>query len=210
MFTSENLASALRTVASALQVPVLLFLLILLILTVFMFGTLIAEYFTERIRFKIKIPKLLDKIRDGTKALPETIAESGLLKRQRKKLTELCAHKDLDQDMREALARRLLYEEQARNGKIVRITDLIARLGPMIGLLGTLIPLGPGLIALGQGDTFTLSKSLLIAFDTTVAGLGSAAVAFIVSGIRKVWYEDYLAVLETVMECVLEREAENG
>lgn len=39
----------------------------------------------------------------------------------------------------------------------------------MLGLLGTLIPLGPGIIALGQGDTQTLSTSLLTAFDTTIA-----------------------------------------
>ena len=59
----------------------------------------------------------------------------------------------------------------------------------MFGLMGTLIPLGPGLIALGQGDTKTLSDSLLIAFDTTIAGLVAGAIAYVVSGIRKSWYE---------------------
>ena len=71
----------------------------------------------------------------------------------------------------------------------------------MFGLMGTLIPLGPGLIALGQGDTKTLSSSLLIAFDTTVAGLISAAVSYIISSVRNRWYEEYMVNLETVMEC---------
>jgi biopolymer transport protein ExbB/TolQ len=79
----------------------------------------------------------------------------------------------------------------------------------MFGLMGTLIPLGPGIIALGQGDTQTLSNSLLTAFDTTVAGLASAAVASVVSMVRRSWYKDYMSMLETVAECVLETEKNN-
>lgn len=58
---------------------------------------------------------------------------------------------------------------------------MIAKLGPMFGLLGTLIPLGPGIVALGQGDTVTLSESMNVAFDTTIAGVISAAVASVIS-----------------------------
>ena len=77
----------------------------------------------------------------------------------------------------------------------------------MFGLMGTLIPLGPGLIALGQGDTKTLSDSLLIAFDTTVAGLISGAVSYVISGVRKSWYEQYMIGLETIFEAVLEEQS---
>ena len=84
------------------------------------------------------------------------------------------------------------------------ITDMIAKLGPMFGLLGTLIPLGPGIVALGQGDTVTLSESMNVAFDTTIAGVISAAVASVISHIRKRWYNDDMVSLETLMEAVLE------
>ena len=47
---------------------------------------------------------------------------------------------------------------------------------------------------------------MLIAFDTTVAGLISAAICFIISGIRKSWYEQYVIGLETVLETVLEEQ----
>lgn len=106
--------------------------------------------------------------------------------------------------MRESLAIRLLDEEKQRCARLVRLSDLVAKLGPMFGLLGTLIPLGPGIIALGQGDTFTLSNSLLTAFDTTIAGLIAAAVAVVISTLRKSWYRNDTSVLETAMECVLE------
>ena len=103
-----------------------------------------------------------------------------------------------------ALAERLLATEEARNARTTSITDMIAKLGPMFGLLGTLIPLGPGIVALGQGDTVTLSESMNVAFDTTIAGVISAAVASVISHIRKRWYNDDMVSLETLMEAVLE------
>lgn len=204
---SENLIDALRQVAVFLREPVIVLLLLLIAVAVLMFGSLLAELFSERIRLKARLPKLADAIKDPSISLVQTIADSGLLKRQKKALDELTAHPELTPVMREALARRLLFEEQTHYDRIVKITDLTARLGPMLGLLGTLIPLGPGLIALGQGDTYTLSQSMLTAFDTTIAGLASSALAFLVSAVRKGWYENYMTLLEAVMECILDREA---
>jgi biopolymer transport protein ExbB/TolQ len=74
----------------------------------------------------------------------------------------------------------------------------------MAGLLGTLIPLGPGIIALGQGDTYTLSASLLTAFDTTIAGLAAAGVCLVVHSVRSRWYAAYMSDLETLADCVTE------
>ena len=96
--------------------------------------------------------------------------------------------------------------EKSFYDKKTKVTDVMAKIGPMLGLMGTLIPLGPGIIALGQGDTFTLSNSLLIAFDTTVAGLVCALIALVISTIRKIWYRNDMSILETLMECILEEE----
>ena len=81
---------------------------------------------------------------------------------------------------------------------------MIARLGPAFGLIATLIPLGPGVVALGQGDTATLSSAMLTAFDATVAGLISSGISFVVSGIRKRIYANYLSSYEMLTEIVLE------
>jgi biopolymer transport protein ExbB/TolQ len=206
MFSSENLSNALRAVSAALQTPVMIVLLLMLAITVIMLGTFIAELFTERLRMKARLPTLVDAIKTSVAPLEETVTKSGLLVRQKKPLLELTKHTGLTPPMREALAVRLIYAERERYETITKITDVITRIGPMFGLLGTLIPLGPGIIALGRGDTYTLSTSLLIAFDTTVAGLICSAVAFVVSTVRKKWYANYMATLELVMECVLEVE----
>ena len=140
----------------------------------------------------------------GADGLAELIENSGLLRRQKKALLELAESRGLPKDTLTALAERLLATEEARNARTTSITDMIAKLGPMFGLLGTLIPLGPGIVALGQGDTVTLSESMNVAFDTTIAGVISAAVASVISHIRKRWYNDDMVSLETLMEAVLE------
>ena len=202
--------SILRAVSSGLETPVVVILILLIILTVIILGTLIGEFFSERRKLKVSMPELVDSIREGEQDICETVSSSGLLKRQKQLILEITKHSSLTAMQRESLAANLVTKEQSYYNRKVKITDLIAKLGPMFGLLGTLIPLGPGIIALGQGDTVTLSKSLLTAFDTTVAGLVCAAVALVISVIRKRWYSEYMADTETIIECILEEEAEEN
>ena len=202
---SDIVKEVLRAVSSALQVPTIIILILLILLTVVMLGSFVAEIFTERKSLKMNIPKLVDDLQGKSPAqMKEVIEKSGLLKRQKAAVQELISRPDYADDTREALARQLIADEESRYAKITKITDLTARVAPMFGLMGTLIPLGPGLIALGEGDAATLADSMLIAFDTTVAGLISGAVSFVVSGIRKGWYEEYMIGLETIMETVLD------
>lgn len=205
---SDAVKEVLRAVSGALQIPTIVILLILIAVTVIMLGSIIGEFFTERKQLKIKIPLLIDDLQGkSSQEMADVIEASGLLKRQKKAIGELLTRGRMPEAEREALARQLIFEEQSHYDRISRITDLVARIAPMFGLMGTLIPLGPGLIALGQGDTRTLSSSLLIAFDTTVAGLISAAVSYVISSIRNRWYEEYMVNLETVMECILEEQS---
>jgi biopolymer transport protein ExbB/TolQ len=203
---SENLLDMLRALSAGLQTPVIVFLLLLAAVVLIMLGALVVEFFTEKNRLKAKLPRLMDDLKRPEADIAAMISNSGLLRRQRELLLELTAHPELTPITREALARRLIYQEQAHYDRITKITDAAAKLGPMLGLLGTLIPLGPGLIALGQGDTYTLSRSLLTAFDTTVAGLAVAALAYSISGIRKGWYENYMTATEALAVCLLDRE----
>ena len=202
--TAFTIQDILRFVASKLQLPVVVLLIALIAATVLLLGWLVAELFTERRHLKVSLPRLLDDIRSGTRPLEECITQSGLLKRQKASLLELTRHPKFTPVILEALAVRLIEEQQARYDRTVKLSELIARLGPMLGLLGTLIPLGPGIIAMGQGDTFTLSQSLLTAFDTTIAGLSCAAVATVISSVRRSWYKNYMSIYETVTECVVE------
>jgi biopolymer transport protein ExbB/TolQ len=199
-----QVSDILRAVASAMQAPVVVVLILFIAAALFLIGWILAELFTERRHLKVSLPALLEDIRvcaDPAAA----IEDSGMLKPQKKALREILHHPEFSSPMREALATRLLQEEQARYERTVRWSELLAKIAPMFGLLGTLIPLGPGIIALGQGDTYTLSASLLTAFDTTIAGLLVAAPAAVISSVRRGWYKNYMSILDAVMEGVLER-----
>jgi biopolymer transport protein ExbB/TolQ len=195
----------MHIISSGLLVPTIIILLLLMALAVVELGGLLAEAFTERRRIKINVPEMVEKFQGKNAGeIVEEIEKSRLFRRQKAVLGELSRHSNLPAASLRALARRLLAGEELHYVKITNRTDLVARLGPMLGLMATLIPLGPGMIALGQGDTKTLADSLLTAFDATVSGLAAAGVAFVISRLRKRWYEDYLSSLEAMMESLLE------
>lgn len=213
MDSSMNFFSKMmREIASAMEIPVIILLLLLVAVSVFMIGWIVSEFFTERKHLSIALPQMVDKLNDTEDAgeIEYAVMMSDLLKRQKEALYELIKHPDITPLMRESLAVRLIQEEQAFYDRRLKISDVIAKIAPMLGLLGTLIPLGPGIIALGQGDTITLSSSLLTAFDTTIMGLIAAAVAVVISTIRGRWYTDYMSILETLMECILEVEKKHA
>ena len=200
------LGKVLHSMTSVLQIPVVIILILFIAAILVAIGWIISEYMNEHKHMQVQLPKLLDEIRAGEQPIEEIIGTSGLLKTQKEALVEITKHSDFNNLMLESLAANLLEREQERYDANLKPTDLLSKLGPMFGLLGTLIPLGPGIIALGQGDTMTLSQSLMTAFDTTIAGLIVAAIAIVISTIRRGWYNNYMSVLETVMDCVVEME----
>ena len=200
------LGKVLHSMTSVLQIPVVIILILFIAAILVAIGWIISEYMNEHKHMQVQLPKLLDEIREGEQPIEEIIETSGLLKTQKEALIEITKHSDFNDLMLESLAANLLEREQERYDAKLKPTDLLSKLGPMFGLLGTLIPLGPGIIALGQGDTMTLSQSLMTAFDTTIAGLIVAAIAIVISTIRRGWYNNYMSVLETVMDCIVEME----
>lgn len=199
------LKDTMHLISSGLLAPTIAILLLFLAWLVVELGGLLAEVLTERRQKKVNIPELIRVFQGkSAKEILYEIEQSYLFRRQKRALGELIGYSNLPAASLQALARRLLTGEELHYARITNRTDLLVRLGPMFGLMGTLIPLGPGMIALGQGNTKVLADSLLIAFDTTVSGLIAAGVAFVISRLRKRWYEDYLSVLEALMESLLE------
>ena len=203
---SENVNSILRAIVANLQTPVVIILLVLMLATIVVTGTFVFEFFVEHRKLQADVPKLIEtmnmtKVRD----MSELIRENKLLPRQKKVLTQLIREQKMNSENREIYAAQMLFEEEEHYQKYLRWPQMISKLGPMFGLLGTLVPLGPGLMALSEGNTAILSQSLLIAFDTTSAGVVIAAVALVIAQIRKQWYRNYAQALESLMEVILDK-----
>lgn len=109
-----------------------------------------------------------------------------------------------DKNTREILARNLLETQEAKMiGSLTKV-DIVAKVGAGCGLLGTIIPMGPGLAALGLGDMQTLTANLTTAFNTTTAGLASGTICFVISKIRRKWYDQDITTLYDLGETILE------
>lgn len=209
---TEVLNNFLRSLSEILSNPVKIVLILLIIAALVLVGNLLAEFFTEKRHLNLNLPALADEIKaagEDVSEIEDSIWDSPIPRRQRQALSELLHHPKLNNTMREALAQDMLEREKSRFERKIKISDTVAKLGPIFGLLGTLIPLGPGIVALGQGDALTLSTAMLTAFDTTIAGLLAAAIAMIVSTVRRSWYSRIMSEFEALVICVLEAVADD-
>lgn len=203
---SEMLSSVLHVVSQSLLLPIIAVLLVILVYAIIQAGGLISEH-SSRIRTDSKeIERIIDGISNpgSPEAIKDVIDGANLPQKHKEILEQIASNVNMGGKSREAFARKLIEEEETRAAKSIEKTDIIAKIGPAIGLMGTLIPMGPGLAALGAGDVNTLAQNLMIAFDSAIIGLAAASVAFIISRIRRRWYEDQLSTLDTLAESLLE------
>ncbi len=202
----EYLTGSLDVISQSLTIPVLVILLIIVVISIIALGGLISEYTSRK---KVPVGVIRDLIYDinsaeSVEALKGIIDGAKIPKSQKKVLTEIASSSALEVNSREALARKLVEFEEEKIDKTLRQTDIITRVGPTLGLMGTLIPMGPGLAALGAGDVNTLAESLTLAFNTTIVGIGSGALCYVISKIRSGWYDRYLSDLDALSDAVLD------
>lgn len=203
---SEMLSSALHVISQSLLIPVIVGLLAFMLYAIISFGGLISEY-TNRIRISTEeIEKIISDFANyGTaEGIKEVMDKSSVPTGYKNIISKIASHPEMGSKSREALARKLIEKEEAMAAKSLEKTDIVTRLGPTLGLMGTLIPMGPGLAALGSGDINTLANAIIIAFDTTVVGLAAGGIAYVISKVRRRWYEDYLSNLDALCEAALE------
>ena len=202
----EFLTGSLDVISQSLTIPVLVILLIIVIITIISLGGVIAEYTSRR---KVPVGTIRDLIYDinaagSVEELKNIISDAKIPKSQKKVLTEIASSEALGNTSREALARKLFEFEEEKTLDNLQKTDIITRIGPTLGLMGTLIPMGPGLAALGAGDINTLASSLTVAFNTTIVGIGSGALCYVLGKIRSGWYDRYLSDLDALIDALLD------
>lgn len=203
---SEILTSILHAISESLLIPVIIILLIFVIFALISVGGLIAEY-TSRKKFNVEEGEALIRsiynLQDINE-MKDNINKSNIGDSYKVAMIKVIDNNDFKSKTRRAFADKIMEEEELRMAKSVERTDIVVRLGPTFGLMGTLIPMGPGLAALGAGDITTLAEAIIIAFDTTVTGLAASAVAYVISKLRKRWYEEDLSNLEVLINSTLE------
>ena len=204
---SEILTSGLNMIAQSLQIPVIIFLVIFAFFAILVLGSLISEYTSRKKVTPDTLEKLIYAISkaDSSDELMNIIKNAKLYDNQKVILVKVLRAESLTVDTRQTLARKLIEFEETKLGKTIERTDIVTRIGPTLGLMGTLIPMGPGLAALGAGDVNTLASAIIVAFDTTVVGIGAGAVGYFISKIRRRWYEEDLSNLDALVDALLDK-----
>ena len=204
---SEILTSTLNMISQSLQIPVIIFLVIFAIFAVLAIGGLISEYTSRRKVSVDLIEELIYSISNASSLdeIKNVIKNAKIYESQKVVLIKILRSSSLTHDSRHALAKKLIEAEENKFTKTIEKTDVVTRIGPTLGLMGTLIPMGPGLAALGGGDVNTLANAIIVAFDTTVVGIGAGAVAYFVSKVRRRWYEEYLSNLDAIADALLDK-----
>ncbi|KZX15872.1 MotA/TolQ/ExbB proton channel family protein [Methanobrevibacter curvatus] len=203
---SQILSQLLHAISQSLLIPVIIVLVLFVVYALISLGGFISEYSTRR-KFKISnMEDLIRQLRNSTDfdQMKDIVKDFSIAQFYKDDLIKAIDTNEFSVETRKALASKLIEKEEIRMEKSVEKTDTVVRIGPTLGLMGTLIPMGPGLAALGAGDIQGLAQAIIVAFDTTVAGLAAATISYVVSRVRKRWYEEDLSNLDVLITSTLE------
>ncbi len=190
----DEITKVLYWISTGLLIPVIVLLLIFFIRSLLLIGSFYGMYM-NKLRFNKQFRDNLESFDEQNirKKLSELPLDSRLLiagyLRKTMHLKEAAVYYD-----------KLLDEFELACQKDLSGSQTLAKLGPVLGLMGTLIPMGPALVGLAAGDVESMATNMQVAFSTTVIGLFTGAVGFIIMQIKKRWYAADISNLEFITE----------
>ncbi|WP_148704721.1 MotA/TolQ/ExbB proton channel family protein [Methanosarcina siciliae] len=205
----SNMDLLFRTIyvfSSALLYPVMILLTLLVFVSLIQLGEFLSEY-SKRGRDRNSLEVSCKKIRQSLHNSAFSEASKALLNIKQNYLVTTFAKESaqyLEEQNFPAIG-KLSEEYEIKMAKRLEHTKIISTVSPMLGLMGTLIPLGPALIGLSQGDLETLAQNLMIAFATTVVGLFSAGIAYVLSQVRRRWYWEDMSDIDYILDIIEEK-----
>lgn len=190
---TKPLADGLSWIAQALQVPVMILAVLILIAIAYELGRFGGELVLRRLRgryggMRVVAPAAVADPPEASRwaaQAPTAFAGQAVLE---------VASAVSRSDATAAELALVDYEIVARR-RLDR-TRILVRTGPAVGLMGTLIPLAPGLEALGNGEINQLAHDLRAAFAATVIGLLVGTLAYALTLTRNRLYSEDLAAIE--------------
>ena len=187
-------------ISTGLLVPVIVLLILLFFRSLLLVGSFFGQYVSIR-----KTDKL---IREQMETLHvnnvDHFAEK--LPEKSNSLVVMFMKRILAEQQNKAQVQRLLANFEIAADKDLAISKTLTKLGPILGLMGTLIPMGPALVGLSTGDIASMAYNMQVAFATTVIGLFSGGIGYILLQVKQRWIDrdllnlDFLAGLAGRLE----------
>ncbi len=170
----EIITKALYWISTGLMIPVVVLLLIFFVRSLILIGTFYSDY-VQKIRFNKKFKPVLEEL--NTENLHSSISEEIL---NSKLPVSHYMKKIMNKEKPEVYREKQLADFEIFCQKDLAKSQSLAKLGPVLGLMGTLIPMGPALVGLAAGDIASMASNMQVAFSTTVVGLLTGAIGFVV------------------------------
>jgi biopolymer transport protein ExbB/TolQ len=181
------LENGLFALGQVLRFPVMALLWVCVAAALFMAGSCIVDFVTrtrERRGFDVttwlKSGSALDAPEPRRRALPALLRS--LLTDVEQARTE---HR-LDAGGLE----HLVLESEERLRHSLNSARMLVKVGPSLGLLGTLIPMGSSLASLATGNLEAMAGQMVVAFTTTIIGLATGTLAYVVAVARQSWVNE--------------------
>lgn len=190
----DEITKILYWISTGLLIPVIILLLVFFIRALILIGTFYGMYIQKlkfNKTFKDKIETFdVSNIKDNVKQFSCN-----------SKLTvNLYIEKLSAIKQEEVYFDKLLTDFELICQKDLSGSQTLAKLGPILGLMGTLIPMGPALVGLAAGDIESMAMNMQVAFATTVIGLLTGAVGFVIMQVKQRWYAADISNLEFITE----------
>ncbi len=198
----EQVSNLLFWISSGLLVPVIVGLLFFFIKSIIMFGGFISQYI-QRIRQDKQL-----RIRMNQLNKENVLAFAKELDEHQESMFTTTAKELLTSDS-PAICNRILSEYEIAADTELGKFKLLIKFGPILGLMGTLIPMGPALAGLSTGDIASMAYNMQVAFATTVLGLFSGAIGFVLLQAKQRWFNTDLVYLDYLFALRQEKEADN-
>lgn len=196
----EQVSNILFWISSGLLVPVIVGLLFFFAKSIVMLGGFAGQYI-QRIKQDKQLRRRMNELDQST-----IHAFAGELKEQPESLFTQTAGQLMATDS-PAVANRILSEYEVTADSELGKYKVLVKFGPILGLMGTLIPMGPALAGLSTGDISSMAYNMQVAFATTVLGLFSGAVGFILLQVKQRWFTSDLVYLDFLSELSKEKPA---
>jgi len=194
------LENGLFALGQVLRFPVMALLWVCVAAAVFMAGSCLVDFVArtrERRGFDIA-----EWLRGGTALGASEDRRSRLPSWLREMLADV-ERARAEHALTEGGLEHLVLEREERVRRSLNAARVLVKVGPSLGLLGTLIPMGSSLASLATGNLEAMAGQMVVAFTTTIIGLATGTLAYVVAAARQSWVNETIREQRYIAEHIV-------
>jgi biopolymer transport protein ExbB/TolQ len=189
--STVNLLAALENglfaLGQVLRFPVMVLLWVCVIAALFMAGSCVVDFVTRtRERRGFDVTTWLK----GGAALDAPDARRRVLPVMLRNMLTDVEQARVERRLDAGGLEHLVLESEERLRHSLNSARMLVKVGPSLGLLGTLIPMGSSLASLATGNLEAMAGQMVVAFTTTIIGLATGTLAYVVAVARQSWVNE--------------------